>query len=91
MLTRHPAVADVATIGVPNEAYGEEVKAVVELRADAEPSPALARELIDHCRAHLAGFKCPRSVDFVEALPRTDAGKLLRRRVRERYWPEGEG
>jgi len=87
VLTEHPAVADVATVGVPNEEFGEEVKAVVEPHPDAEPTPELAEALLAHCRERLASFKCPRSVDFTDALPRTDAGKLLRRDVRARYWP----
>ncbi len=88
VLMRHPAIADVATVGVPNEAWGEEVKAVVQLVEGQEPTEALANELVDHCRAQLAHFKCPRSIDFDAALPRTDAGKIYRRLVRARYWPK---
>ena len=85
-LMLHPAVADVATVGVPNEEWGEEVKAVVQPAEGQDPNEALASDLLDHCRAHLAHFKCPRSIDFDAALPRTDAGKIYRRRVRDRYW-----
>jgi long-chain acyl-CoA synthetase len=89
-LTMHPAVADVATVGVPNEEFGEEVKAVVVVAANHQPSEALARELIEFCRARLAHFKCPRSIDFAAEVPRSEAGKIYRRKVRERYW-EGRG
>jgi long-chain acyl-CoA synthetase len=85
-LAGHPAVADVGVIGVPNEEWGEEVKAVVELREDVEPSSQLADELIAHCREGLASYKVPRSVDFRATLPRTDTGKLYKRILREEYW-----
>lgn len=85
VLSQHPAVLDVGVIGVPSEEWGEEVRGVVELTADAQPGEALGRELVDFCRAQLAHFKCPRSIDFVDALPRHDNGKLYKRRLRERY------
>lgn len=86
-LTMHPAVKDVAVIGVPNADYGEEVKAVVIADAGYEPGPALEAELIAHCRRQLSNYKCPRSVDFVDELPRLATGKLLKRELRARYWP----
>jgi long-chain acyl-CoA synthetase len=86
VLLMHPAVADVASVGIPNEEWGEEVRAVVLPAADAEPGANLAAELIAHCRARLAHYKCPRGIDFVEELPRLPTGKILRRAVRARYW-----
>jgi long-chain acyl-CoA synthetase len=76
----------VAVIGVPNDDLGEEVKAVVQLADPAAASPALAQELIAYCRDRLAHFKCPRSVDFVPELPRSDTGKLYKRMLRDAYW-----
>jgi acyl-CoA synthetase (AMP-forming)/AMP-acid ligase II len=86
VLLQHPAVRDVAVVGVPNEEFGEEVKAVVELNDPAEAGPQLASELIAFCRERLSAIKCPRSVDFSPALPRTATGKLLKREVKASYW-----
>jgi acyl-CoA synthetase (AMP-forming)/AMP-acid ligase II len=90
LLTTHPKVLDVAVIGVPNEDFGEEVKAVVQLIDPSEASPELERELIQFCRDSLADVKCPRSVDFVDELPRHPTGKLYKRLLRDKYW-EGHG
>ena len=86
LLTTHPRVLDVAVIGVPNEDFGEEVKAVVQLVDGVEPSPELERELIQFCRDSLADVKCPRSVDLVDELPRHPTGKLYKRLLRDKYW-----
>jgi acyl-CoA synthetase (AMP-forming)/AMP-acid ligase II len=85
VLLDHPAVADVAVIGVPNEEFGEEVKAVVVPAAPGDGAE-LPDELVSWCRQRLAGYKCPRSVDVVDELPRSDTGKLLKRVLREQYW-----
>jgi fatty-acyl-CoA synthase len=85
-LIAHPAVLDVAVFGVPNEEFGEEVKAVVQPVDMGQAGPALEAELIDWCRDHLAHYKCPRSVDFDAQLPRADTGKLYKTALRDRYW-----
>ena len=86
ILITHPKVADVAVIGVPNEDFGEEMKAVVQLVDPAGAGPELAEELIAVCRARLSPFKCPRSVDFDAELPRQPTGKLYKRLIKDRYW-----
>jgi acyl-CoA synthetase (AMP-forming)/AMP-acid ligase II len=82
-LFSHPAVAEVAVIGVPDEKWGETIKALVVLAPGAE---ATEQELIDHCRAHLAHFKCPRSLEFRSELARTTTGKLQKFKLRAPYW-----
>jgi long-chain acyl-CoA synthetase len=86
LLVMHPKLVDAAVFGVPNDEFGEEVKAVVQPVEGVTPGPDLEAELIAYCRAHLAGYKCPRTVEFEPELPRDPNGKLYKRRIRERYW-----
>ena len=83
VLFEHLAVGDVAVIGIPDEKWGEAVKAIVVLR---EGAPGNAEEIVEFCKGKLAGYKRPRSVDFVEALPRNASGKVLKKELREKYW-----
>ncbi len=85
-LLSHPKVGDAAAFGIPDTDWGESVKAVVEPAAGVTPSPALAEELMAFCQQKLAKFKCPRSIDFVEAMPRDPNGKLYKRKLRDPYW-----
>lgn len=81
VLYRHPAVVDCAAFGVPDERYGERLKAMVELR-----TRITADELLAHCREHLSAFKCPEIVEIVDTLPRDPNGKVMKRRLREAHW-----
>ncbi len=85
-ILKHPAVKDVATVGVPSKDWGEEVKAVVQLNDGHRPDDALAKEILDFAAARLAAYKRPRSIDFADDLPRLTTGKIVRRTVRDKYW-----
>jgi acyl-CoA synthetase (AMP-forming)/AMP-acid ligase II len=84
VLAQHPDVADVAVIGTPHERWGETVTALIVARPAATASPA---DLVAFARERLAGYKLPRVVEFVDELPRTPTGKVLKRRLRERFAP----
>lgn len=83
VLYQHPAVLEAAVFGVPDEKWGETIKAAVVLKAGTKAS---AEDLIEFCKSRLASYKKPTSIDFFTELPKSDTGKILRRRLRESYW-----
>ncbi len=85
-LMGHPSVLDAAVFGIPDDEFGEQVKAAVLVADDIQPSNGLAAELAEYCRTSLAGYKVPRSFDFTDTFPRTETGKLLKRVLRQPYW-----
>jgi long-chain acyl-CoA synthetase len=86
VLLGHPEVADAAVFGIPHDEWGEEVRAVVEPTAGVRADGELERRLLAHCQAQLAKYKCPRKVEFRDALPRDPNGKLYKRLLRDPYW-----
>ena len=86
VIAEHPSVADVGVFGIPDEEWGETVKAAIELRPGEVASDELAAAILEFARTQLAGYKIPRSIDFEDTLPRHPSGKLYTRRLRDRYW-----
>lgn len=89
LLINHPKILDAAVFGIPSEDFGEEIKAVVQLVEPTDDATAIEVELIAYCRANLSSIKCPKSIDVTAALPRHANGKLLKREIRDHYWPAG--
>lgn len=86
VLLGHPDVLDAAVFGVPSDAFGEEVKAVVQLTSGGPGSPRLETSLIEFCHHRLSAIKCPKSIDFRQSLPRSATGKLYKRKLRDEFW-----
>jgi len=86
----HPKVADVAVFGIPDEEWGEQIKAVVEPAEGVEPGPELAQEILASLEGRLARMKWPKSIDFIDKMPREPNGKLLKRKLRDPYWKDRE-
>jgi long-chain acyl-CoA synthetase len=84
----HPGVVDVAVFGIPNDEFGEEVKAVVQPVDMNDAGPEFEAELIEFCRSQISHIKCPKSVDFMEDLPRHPTGKLYKRLLKDKYWQD---
>ena len=89
LLIPHPKVFDAAVFGVPNEDLGEEVKAVVQTIDGIKGDEALTKELLDYLSEHLSRQKIPRSIDYIDQIPRLPTGKLYKRLLRDEYWGRG--
>jgi long-chain acyl-CoA synthetase len=85
-LLTHPGIGDAAVFGIPDDDWGEQVKAVIEPAPGVAPSPALADEILAWCAARIAKFKCPKTIDFIAEMPRDPNGKLYKRKLRDPYW-----
>ena len=85
-MIQHPKIADVAVFGIPNDDWGEEVKAVVELVDGESPSDAVTDDIFEFLKPRLAKMKTPRSIDYTEVMPRDPNGKLYKRKLRDPYW-----
>jgi long-chain acyl-CoA synthetase len=86
VLFQFPQVADVAVFGVPHEEWGEQVKAVIEMGDTDADDQGLASDILAFCQKNLAKYKCPKSVDFIQNMPRDPNGKLMKRKLRDPYW-----
>jgi long-chain acyl-CoA synthetase len=86
VILTHPKVADVAVFGIPHQDWGEEVKAVVQSVDDVEIGDALTQDILAFCGDKLAKYKTPRSIDYIEEMPRDPNGKLYKRKLRDPYW-----
>jgi long-chain acyl-CoA synthetase len=89
-LLTHPKVGDAAVFGIPDEDWGEQVKAVVQPAEGIDAGPDLEQELLAWCKQKVAAYKCPRSIDFLPELPRDPNGKLYKRKLRDPYWQDRE-
>jgi long-chain acyl-CoA synthetase len=86
VLLTHPKIGDVAVFGIPHSDWGEEVKAVIEPVAGETPGDALTEDILAFCRDKLAKYKTPRSIDYIDEMPRDPNGKLYKRKLRDPYW-----